>query len=88
MCGRGHFEGEEHLPVDQTGGGPELEEVLTAPSVSGLPEALHLQFCDIAFHESSSSCALLGTALTARGDRQLYPYCGTDRSLPAAGSLL
>ena len=48
------FEGEELLHVHHSGGEPELEQVLTAPSVAGLPEAVHLQFCDLAFHERSS----------------------------------
>ena len=48
------FEGEELLHVDQTGGEPELEQVLTAPSVAGLTETVHLEFCDFAFHERSS----------------------------------
>ena len=48
------FEGEELLHVDHSGGEPELEEVLTAPSVAGLPETVHLEFSYFAFNERSS----------------------------------
>ena len=48
------FEGEELLHVDQTGGEAELEQVLTAPSVAGLAETVHLEFSYFAFNERSS----------------------------------
>jgi hypothetical protein len=85
------FEGEELLHVDQTGGESELEQVPTVPSVAGLPETVHLQFCDVAFHERSSpelgSCCWSGLFISCSLETSLVE-AQPDRSTSLSGGAL